>query len=78
LKKLNDEDTPEYYNIGDLVYINIPIYGVISARVTSTTKDPRRLEKDNITIGNYQTGFIESRYKSAGMVDLGGSTPPAP
>lgn len=75
LKKLNDEDIPEYYNVGDVVRINLPVYGVVSARITSTTKDPRHLEDDNIGIGNYQTGFVESRYKSAGMINLDGGTP---
>jgi hypothetical protein len=57
------------------VGINLPVYGVVSARITSTTKDPRHLEDDNIGIGNYQTGFVESRYKSAGMINLDGGTP---
>jgi hypothetical protein len=70
LEKLDDTATPEYYNVGDTVYINLPVYGVISARITSTTKDPRHLEDDSIGIGNYQTGFIQDRYKSAGMIDL--------
>lgn len=70
LKKLADKPS-EYYNVGDVVLINLPIYGVISARITTTTKDPRRLENDSVGIGNYQTGFLEQRYKSAGMINLG-------
>lgn len=70
LKKLADKPS-EYYNLGDVVLINLPIYGVISARITTTTKDPRRLENDSVGIGNYQTGFLEQRYKSAGMINLG-------
>lgn len=66
--------TNEYFKTGDTVNIRLPVYGMVSTRITKTTKNPRELNNDTIDLGNYQTNFltelIGGRYKSAGMVDL--------
>lgn len=69
LNKLQDE-APEYYNTGDTVYLELPIYGTVSARIMETSKDPRRLDEDTVHIGNYQTSFLQRNYRSAGMINL--------
>ncbi len=51
--------TPEYYNVGDTVSLQLPgRYERVQARVTKTKKNPRELSKDEITIGNYSIDFF--------------------
>jgi hypothetical protein len=51
--------TPEYYNVGDTVSLQLPgRYDRVQARVTKTKKNPRELSKDEITIGNYSIDFF--------------------
>ena len=51
-------NTPEYYNIGDTVYLKLPgRVNRVQSRIIKTSKNPRQPDKDDLTIGNYVLDF---------------------
>lgn len=72
LKKIQGYDG-EYYNTNDIVPVRIPgRRDKVQCRITSTTKDPRKPEEDQITIETYKTSFMRqffmSAYRSPGTI----------
>lgn len=58
-------ETPEYFNLGDHVYIRLPYKtDIISARITRTVKNPRKPQDDSIEIKTNPASFMSEFFKS--------------
>ena len=59
LSKIEGLEDVEYYNVGDIVYIQLRSGGVVQCRVTSTTKDPREPASERFEISTYKSTFMQ-------------------
>ena len=56
--------TEDYYNIGDVVHIQLPAGTVVQCRITGTTKDPREPGSERIDISTYRSTFMQDFFQN--------------